>query len=54
MVRVLSMNDYNDKFQRISYSGDTDWRDIVTGTRDEMARTIAQNWVNDNDGFGEH
>jgi len=48
-MRVLSVNDYDVERHRIGYSGDAGWQNIE-GTKDKMARTIAQNWINDSDG----
>lgn len=51
-VRIKEVTDYREDNTRISLLGGTDWLDIEKGSKEEWARKIALNWLNDREGTG--
>lgn len=51
-VRIREVTDYREDNTRISLLGGTDWLDIEKGSKEEWARKIALNWLNDKEGTG--
>ncbi|HEX2928058.1 MAG TPA: hypothetical protein VHP38_17675 [Ruminiclostridium sp.] len=47
---ILGVTDYNDKNQSVAFSTGSEWQDIVPGSKDDMARQLALNWLNDSEG----
>lgn len=51
--RILSEADYNAEGKRRTLLESYDWYDIAKGSKEEQARRIALQWLNDKEGFGE-
>lgn len=51
-VRIREVTDYHEDNTRMSLLDGTDWLDIEKGSKEEVARKIALNWLNDRENTG--